>query len=108
MRVLGVIKERGFENPIKSRAIEVEFCLAGATVREIIHYLRTKRREPIGSKNGYFYAKSMSELQNTINDLRSRQRKIRDAELGLCASFQPQEQTSMFDLPQDRSNYEIE
>jgi hypothetical protein len=50
----------------------------------------------------------MSELQNTINDLRSRQRKIRDAELGLCASFQPQEQTSMFDLPQDRSNYEIE
>ena len=108
-RVLGLIKQRSIEKPIKSRAIEVEYSLAGATVREIIHYMRVKKREPIGSKNGYFFARNMGELQHTINDLRSRQNKIREAELGLCASFKPGEQTSMFEINTGHvSNYEAE
>ena len=97
MKVLNIIKQHKIEKPIKSVVIENKLSLAGATVREIVHYLRVDFHEPIGSKNGYFYARTMSELQHTINDLRSRQRKIHNAEKGLCAAFPPQEQTAMFE-----------
>ncbi len=108
--VLQEIMKYNIESPIKSKFLEAQFELAGATVREIIHFLRVDQKRPIGSKNGYFYARTREELKHTINDLRSRQRKIYRAEKGLSAAFEPEEQTSMFqeDKPKNKSNYDIE
>ena len=110
VHVLNEIKKHSKEKPIKSKLLEIQFDLAGATVREIVHYLRVAYNEPIGSKNGYFYAKNMDELQHTINDLRSRVRKISDAEQGLCKAFPSTQQTSMFGSQPKKikTNYDVE
>ena len=104
-----LIKNYSIEKPIKSKVIERTFSLAGATVREIVHYLRVKKRRPLGmNQSGYFYARNRAELEHTINNLKSRSQKIKRAVQGLEGAFNPTEQTTIFDFSDNtfKSNYE--
>ena len=75
--VLNEVKRHTQENPILSKHIEQKWFISGTQVREIIHYLRVHKNEPICSDSkGYFYARNKQECQHTIAQLRSRMIKI--------------------------------
>jgi len=73
------IKRSNIDNPIKSKMFERRYGVGGATVREAIHDLRVKDKEPICSDaNGYFFPRDKFEISHTIAQLRSRVREINE------------------------------
>ena len=78
---------RNKDNPVKSSEIEHSLGITGGDLRIIINELR-QERIPIGScMDGYFFARSRSELQSTIDSLEGREIKIRKARHGLEDCF---------------------
>lgn len=76
----------GAENAITSREIGRIFNLSARKVRSIISDLRTLG-QPIGSSNdGYFYAETVDEVEQTISDLLGRIKKVINATDGLVTS----------------------
>jgi len=85
-------------NPIKSKTLERLYGISGTTVREIVHYQRTKYRHPIASDaNGYYMARNQDELQHTIAQLRSRVKRINEVATALenCPMFYRETQGSL-------------
>ena len=76
--VLTLIKQRSVLNPIKSATLEHLNTISGAKVRDIVRELRqegclvgsiSKKEEQRG---GYYYIKTRTELEITLQHLRSR------------------------------------
>lgn len=74
---LSVIREHSIENPIYGKEIAEKVGITEPELRKIVGYFRMKG-EPIGSGGkGYFYARNRWELENTLNHLAGRWRKIK-------------------------------
>lgn len=88
---LSVLSKHKIKEPIYSPELEKKFTISGGQVREMIHWLSVQGF-PIGNtirhSNGnttkaYFWADSYEELAPTIQDLQSRENKIRERRLKL-------------------------
>jgi len=81
-QVFSIIQEHGSENPVTSRELEAALHIGGALVRDIVRELRRdpdveRRRVGIIShretkQGGYFIIKTRVELEDTIQNLKSR------------------------------------
>jgi len=59
----------------------------GQYIREIIHYLRSHANPICANSNGYFWAKTPDELQESIDSLKGRARSILQARQGLLLAY---------------------
>jgi hypothetical protein len=78
----------GAKNAAPSAVIEHVFCLTGPVVRQMVNKLRCDGRPVCSDANGYFYARTRDEVNDTITRLLSRTKKINDAAQGLVLSHQ--------------------
>jgi len=78
----------GAENAVSSKYIEYFFDISGVEVRQIVNKLRCDGQPVCSNVNGYFYAKNSNEINNTIQQLLGRTKKIADAVQGLVLSHQ--------------------
>lgn len=77
----------GPHNAKLASTIQVAIGIRPAVLRDIVNTLRCEGY-PIGSgQRGYFYARSYSELQPTIDHLNSRRSHIEDAIEGLERAY---------------------
>ena len=81
-------KHIGTENAVTSAKIEQIFDVCGVEVRQIVNKLRCDGQPVCSNVNGYFYAKNREEINDTIQQLLSRTKKISDAAQGLVLSHQ--------------------
>ena len=70
--ILASIKLRTKKNPIYSGELESQYNLTGFEVRNIIRELRRDGEPIANSKQGYYYARNINEIQETLQDLRGR------------------------------------
>ena len=82
------------ENPIFSSELEEMFNISGEKLRTIIHELRSENKPIASSRNGYFWAKDLFELQETINHLEGREISIRRVRHSLEKCFDDNNQMS--------------
>ena len=73
----------GKANAVKSKVIEARFHCKGAEVRRMVNELRCKGVPICSSNQGYYYATSNEEIQETIAHLEGRIKKIRAAQDGI-------------------------
>jgi transcriptional regulator of NAD metabolism len=83
------IKDHTADKPIYSYQLEEKYHVSGVVIRDAIHHMRTTENIPIcsGSK-GYFYPRDKAEVQRTINHLRSRAKRNREAAEGIERYYQ--------------------
>tara|TARA_Y100000310_G_C20613348_1_gene779209 strand:+ start:8 stop:328 length:321 start_codon:yes stop_codon:yes gene_type:complete len=83
------IKNHTADKPIYSYQLEERYHISGVTVRDAIHHMRSAENIPIcsGSK-GYYYPRDRTEVQHTINHLRSRANRNREAADGIEKYYQ--------------------
>ncbi len=70
--LLAVLKLYTARNPVLSSVLEERFKAAGTQVRDAIRQLRREGHPIANCDNGYYYARSFSEIEPTLNDLSSR------------------------------------
>ncbi len=70
--ILSSIKLHGKDNRIYSYQLESQYNLTGAELRNIIKELRRSGEPIANSKEGYYYARDINELKETLEDLRGR------------------------------------
>ena len=73
----------GKANAVKSVVIEARFHCKGAEVRRMVNELRCKGVPICSSDQGYYYATSNEEIQETIANLEGCIKKIRAAQEGI-------------------------
>ena len=78
----------GADSFVPSAKLENAFGIGSAAVRRIINKLRCNGQPVCSDANGYFYAKTRDEINNTIMQLLKRTEKINDAAQGLVFSHQ--------------------
>ena len=66
------IERHNSDNPIYSKTLEQQFGVKGIVIRHIIRELRLEGHPIASGSKGYFYAKYKTELQPTIDSLKSR------------------------------------
>jgi hypothetical protein len=76
----------GAENFVPSPVIEKYFGIKGVELRALINKLRCESQPVCSDGNGYYYARTVSEIDDTIAQLLSRIRKIDNAAQGLIRS----------------------
>ena len=88
--ILFYLRDRhtGAENHAPSAVIENLFGINGAALWQIINKLRCDGQPVCSDVNGYYYAKNRNEINNTIQQLLGRTKKISDAAQGLVLSHQ--------------------
>lgn len=92
----------GERRVVSSRELESEFQVRGPDLRRIINSLRGNGIPICSSDKGYFYAETEEELDRTIQQLRSRIKKIAHAERGLSrAKHQRFPNRAQISLPLD-------
>ena len=93
---LNRIQKVNKKGPVRSKIIEDALDLRGVEVRAIVNFLR-KRGYPIGSSSkGYWYAKNMEEISDTIKHLYQRKTAIQSVINGLENSVFFAEQGKLF------------
>ncbi len=73
----------GKVNAVKSKVIEARFHCKGTEVRRMVNELRCRGVPICSSSQGYFYATSNDEIQETIAHLEGRIKKIKAAQDGI-------------------------
>jgi len=91
--ILAKIKLCGKDNPIHSAVLGTMFNLKGDDVRDIVRDLRREGYPIASGKSGYFYARSLSELKDTIEDLEGRSNSMYKTANALKQIFKEPEQT---------------
>ena len=95
-RIESIIRLHDLENPIYSIEIETQTGLSGILVREILRELRREHKPIANSNKGYFWAKNMAELQDTLDDLEHRETSLRITRKAMENCFSEQELTLNF------------
>jgi len=81
--------------PVSSKTLEEYFGIGGKSLRTIVSFARCEDGFPIGSNNdGYFWAKNIDEINDTINHMEERAFKIQKAANSLKEAFATQNQLS--------------
>lgn len=94
--ILARIKLHTKQNPVYSAEIERQYNLSGAEVRSAIRDLR-RQGEPIAnSSNGYYYARDLNELQETLSDLRGRANSLLNTARLLESNFNNNTEQTLF------------
>lgn len=94
--ILMDVKNATLDLPIKSKVLERRYGVGGATIREVVHYLRTVDREPICSDStGYYFPKNRTEAQHTIAQLRSRVKEINEVANAIEGYFRQESQQGL-------------
>lgn len=91
-RLLAVLKLYTVKNPVLSSALEERFKAAGPQVRDAIRQLRREGHPIANCENGYYYARSFSEIEPTLNDLSSRAMSLLSTVKQMKENFYPQKQ----------------
>ena len=78
----------GADNSAPSAKLEGVFGIGNATIRQIINTLRCNGQPVCGDANGYFYAKTHDEINNTVIQLLNKTKMINDAAQGLVIAHQ--------------------
>lgn len=87
----------GKENAIKSKTLEAIFQCKGREIRHTVNELRCLGVPICSCSQGYYYSTSTSDIQETIDHLAGRVRKIKAAQDGMEKSL-PQEVNAYEDL----------
>lgn len=80
--LLEKIKLNGKDNPAHSQRIEdvlsgqFKMKIKGVQVRSIVSYLRSQGHPIASTSKGYFYARSYSEIEDTVKHLKQRKAKL--------------------------------
>lgn len=77
----------GAENAVKSKRLEIKFCVSGKELRDQVNALRRDGIPIATDQSGYFYAKTETEVRVTIRHMRNRISGISAAILGLRRSL---------------------
>lgn len=86
------LKLRTPECPIYSAELEAHFEITGSEVRDIIRSLRRDGHPIANSSKGYFYARTYTEIEPTILDLKSRSLSMLETIKKLELNFQTKKQ----------------
>ena len=78
---------RGESNAIKSGELEKIFNCSGGEIRKQVNLLRTSGIPICSTGKGYFYASTMKEAKDTLNQLTSRINKISAARKGILTAM---------------------
>lgn len=86
--ILDYLKDhhRGTENAVFSKELEQHFSLEGRSVRRIISKLRQEGNPICSGPNGYYYAVSQREINETIARLNELVTGVSNARTGLLYS----------------------
>ncbi|MEG0912690.1 MAG: hypothetical protein RSD35_08115 [Oscillospiraceae bacterium] len=76
-------RHRGRQNAASSKELEVALCISGRTLREHINKLRIVGYPICSETDGYYYASTVNELNDTIARLDSLSEQIGQASDGL-------------------------
>ena len=96
--LLAVLKLYTARNPVLSSALEERFKAAGPQVRDVIRQLRREGHPIANCENGYYYARSFTEIEPTLNDLSSRAVSMLNTVRLMKENFFPakEEQSNLF------------
>lgn len=78
----------GEQAAVTSRTLEKTFRIRGPDLRRRINRLRGNGVPICSFDSGYYYAETEEELQRTVRQLRSRIKKIAQAERGLTKALE--------------------
>lgn len=78
----------GEQAAVTSRELEGTFRIRGPDLRKRINLLRGNGIPICSCDSGYYYAETEEELQRTVRQLRSRIKKIAQAERGLTKALE--------------------
>ena len=97
--LIAILKLHSATDPVTSKYIEENFRVTGPELRAIIRELRRSGHPIANSPYGYFYAKTYSEIQPTIQDLEARSLSMLETVKRLKSRFFPaaQKQETLFD-----------
>lgn len=73
----------GSEYAVISKTLERKFAISGKTLRDLVNALRCEGIPIASNQNGYFYARTKTELRATIKHMRCRIAGIKAAISGL-------------------------
>jgi hypothetical protein len=96
--ILSSIKLHGKDNPIYSVQLEQHYNLRGAEVRNIIRDLRRSGEPIANSKDGYYYARDINELKETLEDLRGRATSMLNTASLMEKRFNNNKELSLFKI----------
>lgn len=77
----------GEQNAITAKKLRTMGFGDGVHIRATVNSLRVNGYPICSSKNGYFFANSKQEILQTVNNLRSRMKSIREAYFGLMDCY---------------------
>jgi hypothetical protein len=77
----------GEQNAITAKKLRAMGFGDGVHIRAIVNSLRVNGYPICSSKNGYFFAHNKAEILQTVNNLRSRMKSIREAYFGLMDCY---------------------
>ena len=66
----------GINNPISSELLEVELDCQGTVIRDGVRALRRSGFPVASCSEGYFLANNFAEIEDTIDNLRSRMKSL--------------------------------
>ena len=82
-----IISKHDITNPIQSALLEKEFDCSGPAIRNSVRELRREGTPIASCWDGYFLAKSTSEIEGTINNLRERSNSLEETASKLEHAF---------------------
>ena len=96
--ILSSIKLHGKDNRIFSYQLESQYNLCGAEIRSIIKELRRSGEPIANSKDGYYYARDINELKETLEDLRGRATSMLNTASLMEKRFNNNKELSLFKI----------
>lgn len=93
-QLLVLLRLANINKPIYSNELEIKLETSGVEIRELIRELRREGHPIAACKQGYFYARDMSELKDTIEDLEGRETSLRITRKAMENCFSQQDQLS--------------
>ncbi|HOG67869.1 MAG TPA: hypothetical protein PK366_00695 [Fibrobacteraceae bacterium] len=77
----------GAHRAVQSAPLEMFFDISGRKIRDIVNALRCEGHPICSDENGYYYGETALEVMRSINQLKSRTKKINEAQTGLVRSL---------------------
>lgn len=89
-RFIAKLRLNSKDNPAHSKNIETSFNISGAEVRSLVNYARRMNYPIASNQKGYWWAKKLDELEETLKHLEQRENSIRNVRMGLLGAFENQ------------------
>lgn len=95
-RFVSRLKRHTISTPITSKELECALGLSGAGLRDLVRRLR-RNGIPIGANSdGYFYARSLEEYEDTIADLEHRAMSLLNTVEAMKGAYSEPTQIALF------------